>query len=187
MQHAAALFLPSCVTGSHVGAEHSHTTGRALPIAFRAWMAAQRHMGFEMDLRVIAPEDEAVLAQVTGWYKANRAWMMAGEIRRLDSADPDVTAEIQLARDGGRFVVFAGVSGHTRQILPRALPLTGLDPAARYRVRLVNPGDRPPQSRGPAALKDGPLEVSGAVLMQAGLMLPVAWPATLWVVEGERL
>lgn len=187
MQHAAALFLPSCVTGSHVGAEHSHTTGRALPIAFRAWMAAQRHMGFEMDLRVISPQDEAVLARVTGWYKANRAWMMAGEIRRLDSDDPDVTAEIQVAGDGGRFVVFAGVSGHTRQVLPRALRLTGLDPAARYRVRLVNPEDRPPQSRGPAALKDGPVEVSGAVLMQAGLMLPVAWPATMWVVEGERL
>lgn len=187
MQHDAALFLPSCVTGSHVGAFHSHTTGRALPMAFRAWVAAQRHFGFEMDPRKISDADAAVLREVTAWYKANRDWMMAGRILRLDSADPTVTAEMQLAKDGGRFVLFAGQNAQTVQILPRPLRLTGLDPAARYRITLRNPGDKPPQSRGPNALKDGPLVLSGAALMGQGILLPVAWPATMWVVEGERL
>lgn len=187
MQHDAALFLPSCVTGSHVGALHSHTTGRALPMAFRAWVAAQRHFGFEMDPRKISDADAAVLRDVTGWYKANRDWMMAGTILRLESADPTVTAEMQLAEGGGRFVLFAGQNAQTVQILPRPLRLTGLDPAARYRITLRNAGDKPPQSRGPNALKDGPLVLSGAALMGQGILLPVAWPATMWVVEGERL
>lgn len=187
MQHDAALFLPSCVTGSHVGALHSHTTGRALPMAFRAWVAAQRHFGFEMDPRKISDADAAVLRDVTGWYKANRDWMMAGTILRLDSADPTVTAEMQLAADGARFVLFAGQHAQTVQILPRPLRLAGLDPAARYRITLRNPSDKPPQSRGPNALKDGPLVLSGRALMGQGILLPVAWPATLWVVEGERL
>lgn len=187
MQHDAALFLPSCVTGSHVGALHSHTTGRTLPISFRAWVAAQRHFGFEMDPRKLSPDEAAVLADVTAWYKANRGWMMAGTILRLDSADPTVTAEMQLSADGARFVVFAGQSAQTMQILPRPLRLTGLDPDARYRITLRNVADKPPQSRGPNALKDGPLTLTGRALMGQGIHLPVAWPATMWVVEGERV
>jgi alpha-galactosidase len=187
MQHDAALFLPSCVTGSHVGAAHSHTTGRALPMAFRAWVAAQRHFGFEMDPRKISDADTAVLRDVTAWYKANRQWMMAGSILRLDSADPAVIAEMQLAQDGAQFVVFAGQAAQTVQILPRPLRLCGLDADARYRITLRNPGDAPPQSRGPNALKQGPLTLSGAALMGQGVLLPVAWPDTMWVIEGERL
>jgi alpha-galactosidase len=187
MQQTAALFLPSAVTGSHVGAFKSHTTGRSLPISFRVWMAAQRHMGFEMDLAAISPEDEAVLTRVTAWYKANRGWMMAGAIHLLDVDDPAVTAEIQIAADGSRFVTFAGQGTMSRQILPKPLRLTGLDPAALYRITLVNPEDRAPQSRGQTALKTGPLTLSGQALMSKGLMLPLAWPATMWVIEGTRL
>jgi alpha-galactosidase len=187
MQHDAALFLPSCITGSHVGPRHCHTSGRVLPMAFRAWVAAQRHMGFEMDLRELTPDEAAVLTRITAWYKANRDWMMAGTILRLDAADPAVTAEMQVAADGGRFVVFAGQAAASVQILPRPLCLTGLAPAARYRVVLKNPEDAAKHSRGPVALRDGALTLTGAALMQQGIMLPVAWPATMWVVEGVRL
>lgn len=187
MQHSAALFLPSAITGSHVGAFKSHTTGRSTNIAFRAWMSAQRHMGFEIDLRVITPAGEAVLTRVTAWYKANRGWMMAGAIHLLDSDDPAVTAEIQIAAAGERFVAFVGQGSFSAQILPRPLRLTGLDPQASYRVTLLNPEDRPPQSRGPTALKSGPLVLSGQALMTKGVLLPVSWPETMWVVEGERI
>lgn len=187
MQHDAALFLPAAVTGSHVGARRSHTAGRVLPMSFRAWVAAQRHFGFEMDLRHLPDDEAATLKSVTAWWKANRGWMMAGDIHRIDSDDPAVVAEVQVARDGGRFVLFAGQEETSVQILPRPLRLAGLEPDATYRVRLVNPDDAPPQSRGPNALKSGDLTLSGRALMQRGLLLPVAWPATMWVVEGERV
>ncbi len=187
MQHDAALFLPAAITGSHVGPRKSHTSGRILPMSFRAWVAAQRHMGFEMDLRDLTPDEESVLTLVTTWWKANRDWMMQATIHRCDSADPAVIAEVQVASGGGRFVLFAGQAETSVQILPRPLRLTGLDPAARYTVTLKNPEDAPPQSRGLAALKTGPLTLMGACLMQQGLMLPVAWPATMWVVEGTRV
>ena len=187
MQNVAALFLPSAITGAHVGPRKSHTSGRILPMSFRAWIAAQRHMGFEMDLRELTDDETTTLTRITAWYKANRQWMMAGTIHRLDAADPAVTAEIQIAKGGARFVAFAGQAEASTQMLPRPLRLTGLDPAARYSVSLTNPEDCPPQSRGPLALKSGPLTLTGASLMQPGLMLPVAWPATLWVVEGVRL
>jgi alpha-galactosidase len=187
IQHDAALFVPSAITGSHVGPRKSHTSGRILPMAFRAWVAAQRHMGFEMDLRELTEDEAETLTAITAWYKANRDWLMAGTIHRLDSADPAVTAEMQIAADGARFVLFAGQSEASAQILPRPLRLTALDPQARYRVTLRNAADRPRQSRGPNALKTGPLVLTGQALMGQGLTLPVAWPATMWVVEGERL
>ncbi|MFN3972047.1 MAG: alpha-galactosidase [Gemmobacter sp.] len=187
IQHDAALFLPAAITGSHVGAATSHTTGRSLPMSFRARVAAMRHFGFEMDPRHLTEAEAATLTKVTAWWKANRHWTMPGTIHRLDSPDPALTAEIQIAPDGHRFILFAGVPVTTAQILPRPLRLTALDPTARYRVTLLNPEDAPPQSRGPNALKSGPLTLTGAALMQHGLHLPLAWPATMWMVEGHRL
>lgn len=187
IQHDAALFLPLAVTGSHVGPRRCHTSGRMLSMSLRARTAAQRHMGFEMDLTELTEDEAECLRSVTAWWKANRDWLTFADIQRLDSADPSVTAEQQLARDGSRFVVFAGQTGTSRQALPRPLPLTGLDPAARYRISLLNPEDIPPQSRGPNALKETPLVLSGAALMQQGVSLPVAWPGTLYMLEGERL
>ena len=53
----AALFLPQWHC-SHVGPRISHTSGCNIDIRLRAWVAAQRHMGFEMDPRELS-EDEA--------------------------------------------------------------------------------------------------------------------------------
>jgi alpha-galactosidase len=187
MQHDAALFLPSVVTGSHVGPRKSHTSGRVLDIGFRAWVAAQRHMGFEMDPRELDAHEALVLRDATSWWKANRDWMAQADILRLDSADPAVIAEMQIARDTGRFVVFAGQAAASDQVLPRPLRLTRLDPDATYRIALANPSDAPHYSRGPLALRDGPLLLSGQYLMAQGLTLPVAWPSTMWVIEGTKL
>ncbi len=187
IQHDAALFLPLAVTGSHVGPRRCHTSGRVLDISFRAWVAAQRHMGFEMDPRELDDREAAVLREVTRWWKANRDWMEGADILRLDSPDPAVMAEQQMTRDGGRFVVFAGKATTSAQIAPRPLRLTALDPAATYRVELANRGTAPALSRGTPALKDGPIEVSGAWLMSHGAVLPWNYPETMWVLEGVRL
>lgn len=187
IQHNAALFLPAAVTGSHVGPRHCHTSGRTLAIEFRAWIAAQRHMGFEMDPRELSAHETAVLSDVTRWWKENRSWMFDADILRLDASDAAVIAEQQNARDGSQFVVFAAQSGTSRQIAPRPLRLTGLDPDARYLVTLRNRAAAAGLSRGQMALKDGPVTLSGAALMNSGLTLPWSFPETMWVLEGQRL
>lgn len=188
MQHDAALFLPAAITGSHVGPRECHTSGRILPMRFRAWVAAQRHMGFEMDLRELDEGERAQLRDVTLWWKANRDWLMQADIQRLESVDTEVRAEIMVAEDGGRFVAMAGYLGATETILPRPLRLTGLDPAARYRVVLRDPEGIGALSRNPdVALKVGAMTLSGQALMSRGVTLPATWPATIWVIEGERI
>ncbi|MCG6882689.1 MAG: alpha-galactosidase [Silicimonas sp.] len=187
IQHNAALFLPMAVTGSHVGPRVCHTSGRILDIRFRAWVAAQRHMGFEMDPRELTDEETEVLTRVTSWWKANRDWLRDADILRLDSPDQAVIAEQQQAADGTRFVVFAGRADTSAQITTRPLRLTGLDPAATYEVELLNRDDAPRLSRGTPALKSGPIRASGAYLMGQGITLPWSFPCTMWVIEGHRL
>ncbi len=187
IQHDAALFLPLAVTGSHVGPRKCHTSGRVFDISFRAWVAAQRHMGFEMDPRELDDYETAVLTEVTRWWKANRDWMRTADILRLDSADPAVLAEEQLARDGSRFVVFAGKAATSAQIAPRPLRLTGLDPEASYRVHLANRTAAPVLSRGTPVLKSDAVTLSGRYLMHHGVVLPWSFPDSMWVLEGERL
>lgn len=187
IQHEAALFLPAAVTGSHVGPRRCHTSGRQHDIRFRAWVAAQRHMGFEMDPRELTEDEANVLRDVTGWWKETRSWRMRADILRLDSHDPAVIAELQLSEDGTRFVIFAGRAAASAQIAPRPLRLTGLAPDARYRITLRNRAEAPRLSRGAPILKTESLELSGQYLMQAGVSLPWSFPETLWVIEGERL
>jgi alpha-galactosidase len=187
IQHNAALFLPLSITGSHVGPRRCHTSGRVLDIAFRAWVAAQRHMGFEMDPRELDQHEVRVLTDVTRWWKDNRTWMQQADILRLDSPDPAVIAEQQMPQDGHRFVVFAGKAATSAQIAPRPLRLTALDPDAMYEISLANTYAATHLSRGTPALKDGPLRVSGAYLMHYGVTLPWSFPDTMWVLEGHRL
>ncbi|NNF90974.1 MAG: alpha-galactosidase [Boseongicola sp.] len=187
IQHDAALFLPMVVTGSHVGPRVCHTSGRTLNIRFRAWVAAQRHMGFEMDPRELTDDEAEVLRQVTGWWKANRHWLATADILRLDSPDPAVIAEQQLADDGSKFVVFAGKAATSSQIAPRPLRLTRVSPDRFYEIELVNREDVERLSRGTPALKYGSIRVSGAYLMTHGLTLPWSYPESMWVIEGRLL
>jgi len=187
MQHNAAIFLPMAVTGSHVGPRKCHTSGRVLDIRFRAWVAAQRHMGFEMDPRELTEDEAEVLSTVTDWWKSNRDWTTRADILRLDSADPSVIAEQQLSTDGSRFVVFAGKAATSSQIAPRPLQLTRLTPGATYRITLVNRGDAAALSRGHPLLKTKSMDVSGTYLMNTGITLPWSYPETMWVIEGTLL
>ena len=187
MQHNAALFLPAAVTGSHVGPRVSHTSGRSLDIRFRAWVAASRHMGIEMDPRELTEDETEVLAKVIAWWKSNRHWMMQADILRLDSADPAIIAEMHISADRSRFAAFIGKSATSAQILPRPIRLADLDPNASYRVELANRDDTVRLSRGNMALKGGPLMLSGRFLVSKGLTLPWSYPASLWVIEGSRL
>ena len=188
IQHEAAIFLPQAVTGSHVGPRTSHTTGRTLDIRFRAWVAAQRHMGLEMDPAELTDEEARHLRAVIGWWKENRRWLTRADILRLESPDPSVVAEMQVSRDWSRFALFAGRAGTSAQTAPKPLRLTGLDPDATYEVAVAEP--RPPVppnlSRGPVALKNGPIRASGRYLMNAGVVLPWSFPASMWVLEGRR-
>ena len=190
MQHEAARFLPPEFVGSHVGPRRCHTSGRDLPMEFRAWVAAQRHMGFEMDPRDLTEGEAVILKRTTAWWKENREFLFSARQYLLEGNDPEVFAEIHIDDERDRFILFKGQAGTSRAVAARRFALAGLDPDARYGVRLVNHEDTAGVlNRNTATdfMRGEPLMLSGRALMQSGLPLPNAFPATMTVVEGVRV
>lgn len=190
MQHEAANWVPPEFVGSHVGPRKCHTSGRILSMEFRAWVAAQRHMGFELDPRELTEEETVTLKRVTNWWKHNREFLFSARQYLLDANDPEVFAEIHVGPKSDRFVMFRGQAASSRAIAARPFALAGLDPEAIYEVVLINPEDVAPVLNKNAAtgfMKGKPLRLSGRLLMRSGVPLPNAFPATMAVVEGNRV
>jgi alpha-galactosidase len=185
IQAGAARFLPASVTGSHVGPRHCHTSGRHLSIQFRSWVAAQRHMGFEMDPRELTSEEAEVLRRVTAWWKQERAFLMQADIYRLDNPDPSVICEQHMSASQDRFIVFANKVDTSSQILPATIRLAQLIPERNYTITLVNRDELHHLSRGTPLLKQQSLTASGRYLMNKGIELPWSFPCQTWTLVGE--
>ncbi|WP_417434459.1 alpha-galactosidase [Hoeflea sp.] len=190
MQHEASRWIAPEVQGSHVGPRHCHTSGRVLSMPFRAWVAAQRHMGFEMDPRELTAEETDTLRRVTTWWKQNRDFLFSGALHRLESEDAEMFAEMTVDAAANRFILFAGQAGASAQIYRRPLRAAGLDPDAIYQLRLINPEDVSHLANRRivnALAEGGTMKLSGAFLMNHGIRLPNAVPASMTVLEGHRI
>ena len=186
IQHEALLWLPIHVTGSHVGPKVCHTSGRELPMSFRAWVSAQRHMGFEMDPKELSNEDKVILKSVTQWWKKNREWMMSANILRLPCIDKTVIAEIQVNLQGDHFVVFAGQSSASELSSSVPLVLAGLDSKSMYNISVHNKKEIKSLGKSDEGLMNRNLMLSGQFLMTKGLQLPKVFPANMLVIEGDK-
>ena len=183
MQHEASHFLPLAVTGSHVGPRECHTSGRIHDIGFRAWVAAQRHMGFEMDPRELTDAERAKLKQVTQWWKDNRDWRHTADIKRLPPLTPQSLPKFK-SRPNRIDLWPSSAALNLCVVLPCFLKLTGLNPDAMYDVTLVNRDEKTAASRGTNAFDTGTLRLSGGFLMAHGVDLPNQFPDRMWVLEG---
>ena len=190
MQHAAMTFLPPEIIGSHVGPRICHTSGRQIPIAFRAAVALAGHMGFEMDLDELTEEEEATLKATTAFYKTHRNMLHTGRQYRLGAGDPAVLTQMRVAEDRQRFLLFHGVLETSADEGPMPLRLKGLDPDREYHLRLVNPGILEQgimrDWSSPLLDEDG-LSLSGITLMTAGIRPPILFPHSMLIIEGTSL
>ena len=187
MQNNAGIWLPSEVIGSHVGPRKCHTSGRIFDISLRAWVAASRHMGFEMDPRELTAEEANILKAITKWYKENRHWMHKAFFHRLDLSDKSQVGEIQVSADNDRFVSFVVQMEQSVYSSPKPVILTGLDVNSIYKINLITPENAAQVSRGNIALRDKEISLSGQFLMSRGVNLPCAFPGSIWVIEGHKI
>ena len=187
MQNNASMWLPSEVVGSHVGPRKCHTSGRVLNMSLRAWVAASRHMGFEMDPRELNEDETALLKEITQWYKENRCWMHKGFSSQLDLSDESQLGEIQISNDNAKFVSFVVQFEQSKYSSPKPVTLTGLEANSIYKINLKTPENAALVSRGKITLRDKELILSGQFLMSQGINLPCAFPGTIWVIEGIKL
>jgi alpha-galactosidase len=189
IQRGASYFLPLAVIGSHVGPKHCHVTGRTLPMAMRAATALMGHMGAELNLLTEPAADLEELKAAITLYKAHRELLHSGDLYRLDTPDYLNIFGVVASDKSQALFSLAYLTGHGTT-LPTQFSFDGLDPSARYRIRLIWPQAwRPvisPSVIDAMNLQGAGSVFSGEALMQVGMQLPLALPETVLLLHLTR-
>ncbi|TGO06647.1 alpha-galactosidase [Serinibacter arcticus] len=178
IEAGTGLMVPPEMMGSHIASPHSHTTGRRHDLSFRAATAMFGHLGVEWDLTAASEDDLAELATWIAAYKQHRDLLHHGVSIRSDDPDPALRVHGVVASDARKaiFAVVQLTTGVTHP--PGRVCLPGLDPALRYRVTPLAPGDVPGPRTGrevPAWWTDG-VTLTGRALATVGLQAPNQHP-----------
>lgn len=177
IQRWTGLLVPPELVGTHVGAERAHTTHRATSLGFRAATSLFGHLGFELDLTALTPDELDAVAEVIAAHKRFRPLLHSGRTIRFDLPDAHALAHGVLAADGSEALFsYAQLATPRTEILP-PLRLPGLDPAARYRItpELLAGGPVRQEIAEPPWLSAG-ATFTGAELAAVGVRLPVIVP-----------
>ncbi len=134
---------------------------RLVPLQYRFVVAMQGALGIGSNLTKFSDADMALAAKLTAFYKTIRTTVQQGRLYRLQSpVDRDESQMEYVAQDGSQAVLLAYLHSQ-RLLLPYGtVRFKGLDPAAMYRVRALDP-----------AKYTGEETVAGSVLMGAGVTL----------------
>ncbi len=176
--------LPPERLGSHIGAERSHTTRRRHDLGFRAAVALWGHLGVEWDLTAATADELGELAAWIAFHREHRGVLHSGRVVRVDAPGPGLSVHGVVTPERA---LFAFVGTQTSDAAGwGVVGLPGLDPDARYRVRVGGPVQSPhPFAPAWVHAPDG-LVLTGAVLA-AGLRVPVSFPDEAVVVVADRL
>lgn len=168
--------LPPELLGSHIASGRSHTTGRFHDLSFRAGTALLGHLGIEWDL---TKASEAELVELRAWldyYKANREFLLTGDLVRVDVADPDtLTVYGVVAPDKARATYFYAVMQRADSSPRPRFRLPGLEPERRYRVEPHVVGEHP-SGLVPAHWWHGPEELEEPEALDPAHPYPEATP-----------
>ncbi|HSP53616.1 MAG TPA: alpha-galactosidase [Cryobacterium sp.] len=188
IQRYTQFAIPPEMLGSHIGPTRSHTTGRVHSLAFRAITALFGHAGIEWDVTETTDAERLALAEWISYYKSKRGLLHSGRMVRVEQPDDTSFVHGVVAHDGSEAVfsyvqlATAGGSNPARFLLP------GLDPDARYRVRLVEPAGTSAavQMKSPPWTTAG-VEATGLALALVGLRPPILLPENAILIELQRL
>ncbi len=192
IQRWTGLLVPPERMGSHVGPPRAHTTHRDLDLSLRMLVALGGHAGLEWDITTCTSDELDALRAWSGLYRELRPLLHGGDAVRSDHPDDALLVSGVVAPDRADavFTVVAPVTG--RGVTPGTVPLPGLDPARRYRVRVRPEAGLPatvqtaPPAWWDAAVGDG-IVVAGAALGTVGLALPVLAPAQGFLLHLETV
>jgi alpha-galactosidase len=187
IQRGLSNFFPPTVIGSHIGPSTGHQTDRKLSLSFRCAVALTGHMGMEIDLRELSPEELSTLQRWIARYKQHRSLLHSGAIRRIPTDDSAIYAHAVIAEDRERFLLFAFFTDTTLNSVQGPVRITGLDPNRSYELSLWEKPQIPSAAMhrfDSPFMSDTPVAVSGAFLEQVGIVLPVCFPDSAAVLEG---
>ncbi|MFE2541618.1 alpha-galactosidase [Actinacidiphila glaucinigra] len=188
IQRWTGQLLPPELVGAHVGPHPSHTTARVSSDTFRLATALFGHPGIEQDITRCTPEELARLTAWTALYREVRPLLHGGRTVRADLPDDATLLHGVVAHDGTAALYCWARVATSPEGQPGRVPLPGLDPALRYRVRVRTDIGLPSfhQRSGPAWLTeaiDDRLTLPGTLLTAAGLPMPQLNPEQSLLIE----
>ncbi len=157
IHYGTSFFYPISTFGAHVSVCPNHQTGRTTSLRTRGIVAGSGTFGYELDLEYMDQEEKDAAKVQTAQFKDAEELVQQGDYYRL-SAPGDRSNSVfwEFVSKDKRDVLVAGVVLRSEVNPPvNLLRFRGLKPGLIYRER---------------ESKD---EFSGAVLMKAGLALPV--------------
>lgn len=180
IQSGFSFFFPPEVMGAHIGPAWSHTSGRGFLPGFRGLVAGVGHLGLELDLGGTTERELPDMRHAVERYKADRHIWHGGNFYRLPSIDPALIGFASLSKDKHQARACVVQIDRPRSTVPALVRIPGLDPDVQYHVAMDDPDDLLDRAnRGfNNQLASGHLVVSGAVLTQVGLQLPVLYAQT---------
>lgn len=189
IQRYSGLLMPPELLGGHVGAPRAHITGRRHDLSFRLATALFGSAGIEWDVTAASDEDRAVLRDWVATVKRFRGLVATGTTVRTDEPTDDRYVHALVAPDGSEALVALATLATAAVAVPAPLRLPGLDPARSYRIEPVALGAAPHavQDAPPAWLAAGGITVSGALLAELGLPVPLLGPEQALVLHARAV
>ncbi len=187
IQRWTGQLVPPEYLGAHVSAPFSHQTGRFMPMSLRGATALYGHFGIEADITQASDED---LAELAGWirlYKQQRPLIHSGRMVRIETPDETAWMYGVVAQDRSAALMSYAQLDEPRNDQPSALRVPGLDPARRYRLTDVTPGEHRPRRRGLVDARLTGVQASGAALAGIGVSIPAQRTLSALVVLIEAL
>jgi len=185
IQRGFSFFFPPEIMGSHVGPNTCHITGRVLTMETRAAVAMFGHMGIEADLTTMTDQQLSTLQAAVALHKEHRPLLHSGRLRRLDT-DSAESAFGVLASDGSEAIFSYAQLSSLPHSVGGQLRFVGLNREGRYRICIIWPQRLESYSESVIEVINGAI-ISGDVLMNVGIQLPIMNPQTLLVFHLQQL
>lgn len=187
IQRWTQLLLAPELVGGHVGPTTAHSSGRTTPLSFRLATSLMGSAGFEWNIAECSPEERATITRWAALYKELRALIHSGTAVHADPRDPALRVAGAVAEDLGEAVYTIASVATLEDSLPERIRLHGLDPDARYRVRVRDEiGGSRHGFATPEWLSSGGFTASGRALDTLGVQIPPLWPAHALVLHAVR-
>lgn len=180
------IAIPPELLGTHIGPDHSHTTGRRHTLAFRANTALFGHAGIEWDITQTTPEERSQLREWADFYKANRELLHGGTVVRGDHSDDTSVVHGVVSPDRSSALFSYVQLAMPVASKPARILLPGLDGDATYIVREVQPGGAPDTQQIAPPPWTGGVPVTGRILGSVGLQPPILRPEASMLISVTR-
>jgi alpha-galactosidase len=186
IQRYSGLLMPPELLGGHVGAPRAHITGRTHDLSFRLATALFGSAGIEWNITTADTEQLDALREWVSTIKLVRPLLTTGRTVRTDESSDDRYVHGLVAPDGGEALIALVTLSTPSVAVPPPLRFPGLDPDRRYRIVPLAVGGAPHavQDAPPAWLADGGITITGRLLSDLGLPVPLLAPEQALVLRA---